>query len=168
RFNVTVFPYDTPADVIMDNKVKGILLSNGPGDPSHPAILKTTARTVSDLSTQIPIFGICLGNQITGVALGGKTYKMKFGHRGSNQPVKYEGRVFITSQNHGFAIDESSLEGKDLIANQINVNDGTVEGMEHTKLPIFTSQYHPEASPGPWDTSFLFDNFAKAAREAHR
>ncbi|MCL2296608.1 MAG: glutamine-hydrolyzing carbamoyl-phosphate synthase small subunit [Methanomassiliicoccaceae archaeon] len=167
-FNVTVFPYNTPADVIVDHKVKGILLSNGPGDPSHPAILKTTARTVADLSVQMPMFGICLGSQIVGVAMGGKTYKMKFGHRGSNQPVKYRGKVFITSQNHGFAVDENSLEGKDLIADQINVNDGTVEGLRHRDLPLFTSQYHPEASPGPWDTSFLFDEFAKAAKGGRR
>ena len=164
RFNVTVFPYDAPADVIADSKVKGIILSNGPGDPSHPIIIKTAARTVSDLSTQLPMFGVCLGDQIIGVALGGKTYKMKFGHRGSNQPVKYEGRVFITSQNHGFAIDESSLKGKDLTVNQINVNDGTVEGMKHNKLPIFTSQYHPEASPGAGDTSILYDHFAKMVK----
>ncbi|MDR0508300.1 MAG: glutamine-hydrolyzing carbamoyl-phosphate synthase small subunit [Candidatus Methanoplasma sp.] len=164
RFNVIVFPYDTPADVMVDHKIKGVLLSNGPGDPSHPEILRTTARTVADLSVQMPMFGICLGSQIVGVAMGGKTYKMKFGHRGSNQPVKYNGKVFITSQNHGFAVDENSLEGNDLIVNQVNVNDGTVEGLKHKNLPLFTSQYHPEASPGPWDTSFLFDEFAKAAK----
>jgi carbamoyl-phosphate synthase small subunit len=164
RFDVVVFPYDTPTDVITGYKVKGLILSDGPGDPSHPVILKTAARTVSDLSTQIPIFGMCLGSQVTGVALGGKTYKMKFGHRGSNQPVKYEGKVFITSQNHGFAIDESSLGGSDMIANQTNVNDGTVEGLKHKKLPIFTAQYHPEAAGGLGDTSFLYDIFAKAAK----
>ncbi len=167
RFNVTVFPYDTPADIIVDHKVKGVLLSNGPGDPSHPDILRTTARTVNDLSTQMPLFGICFGSQIVGLAMGGSTYKMKFGHHGSNQPVKYNNRVFITSQNHGFAVDENSLEGKDLIVDQTNVNDGTVEGLRHRDLPIFTSQYHPEASPGPWDTSFLFDKFAKVAKEGH-
>lgn len=167
RFNVISFPYDTPADVIMDHKVKGILVSNGPGDPAHPAIIKTTVRTVNDLSTQLPLFGICFGSQIVGIAMGGETYKMKFGHRGSNQPVKYDGRVFITSQNHGFAVDENSLEGKDLIIDQVNVNDGTVEGLKHRDLPIFTSQYHPEASPGPWDTSFLFDRFAKVTKEGH-
>lgn len=165
RFNVIAFPYDTPADVIMEHKVKGILVSNGPGDPAHPAIMGTAVKAISDLSTQIPIFGICFGSQIVGLAMGGETYKMKFGHRGSNQPVKYDGRVFITSQNHGFAVDENSLEGKDLIADQINVNDGTVEGLRHRDLPIFTSQYHPEASPGPWDTSFLFDRFAKVTKE---
>jgi len=164
RFNVIVFPYNTPADVIMEHKVKGILVSNGPGDPSHPEILKTTAKAVLDLSSMIPMFGICLGSQIISVALGGKTYKMKFGHRGSNQPVRFDGKVYVTSQNHGFAVDEDSLKGKDLIANQINVNDGTVEGIKHKDLPIFTSQYHPEASPGPWDTSFLFDIFAKEAK----
>ena len=165
RFNVVVFPYDTPADVIMDSKVKGVLLSNGPGDPAHPAILRTTAKTVNDLSTQLPLFGICFGSQIVGIAMGGKTYKMKFGHRGCNQPVKYQGRVYITSQNHGFAVDDHSLDGKDMIVDQVNVNDGTVEGLRHRDLPIFTSQYHPEASPGPWDTSFLFDKFAKVTKE---
>jgi len=162
-----MFPYDTPADVIVDSKVQGVLLSNGPGDPSHPAILKTTARTVSDLSTQLPLYGICFGNQVTAIALGGKTYKMKFGHHGCNQPVKYGNRVYITSQNHEFAVDENSLEGKDMMADQINVNDGTVEGLRHRDLPIFTSQYHPEASPGPWDTAFLFDRFGKVIKEGH-
>ncbi|MDR2846367.1 MAG: glutamine-hydrolyzing carbamoyl-phosphate synthase small subunit, partial [Candidatus Methanoplasma sp.] len=165
RFDVTIFPYDTPADVIMDHKVKGVLLSNGPGDPAHPAILKTTAKTVKDLSVQVPMFGICFGSQIVGIAMGGTTYKMKFGHRGCNQPVKYEGRVYITSQNHGFAVDEHSLDGKDLIVDQVNVNDGSVEGLKHKDLPLFTCQYHPEASPGPWDTSFLFDKFAKTVKE---
>ncbi|MDR3205866.1 MAG: glutamine-hydrolyzing carbamoyl-phosphate synthase small subunit [Candidatus Methanoplasma sp.] len=165
RFDVTVFPYDTPADVILDSGVKGVLLSNGPGDPAHPAILGGTAKTVRDLSSELPLFGICFGNQVVGLALGGSTYKLKFGHRGCNQPVKYEGKVFITSQNHGFAVDEHSLDGTGLIADQFNVNDGTVEGMRHKDLPIFTCQYHPEASPGPWDTAFLFDRFAKVAKE---
>jgi carbamoyl-phosphate synthase small subunit len=168
RFNVTVFPYDTPADVILDHKVKGIIISNGPGDPSHPMILNTAARTVADLSAGMPVLGICLGSQIVAAAMGGKTYKMKFGHRGSNLSVRYDGRVFITSQNHGFAVDGSSLEGKDLIADQINVNDSTVEGFRHRDLPIFASQYRPEVSPGPWDTSFLLEKFAKAAKEGRR
>jgi carbamoyl-phosphate synthase small subunit len=167
RFDVTVFPYDTTADIIMSHKVKGVLLSNGPGDPAHPAILKTTAKTVEDLAVQIPLFGICFGSQITGIAMGGTTYKMKFGHRGCNQPVKYDGRVYITSQNHGFAVDEHSLDGKDLVVDQVNVNDGSVEGLKHKNLPLFTCQYHPEASPGPWDTAFLFDKFAKAVKEGH-
>lgn len=165
RFNLVTFPYDTPADVIADSGVQGVLISNGPGDPSHPAILNSTVKTISDLSTQMPLFGICFGSQLISIAMGGSTYKLKFGHRGCNQPVKYDGRVYITSQNHGFAVDENSLEGTDLIVNQINVNDGSVEGVEHKNLPIFTSQYHPEASPGPWDTSFLFDKFAHMIKE---
>ena len=165
RFNVITFPYDTPADVILASKVGGVLLSNGPGDPNHPEIAKTTARTIGDLSAHLPLFGICFGNQVICQALGGKTYKMKFGHHGCNQPVKYEGRVYITSQNHEFAVDEGSLAGTGLIADQFNVNDGTVEGLKHRDLPIFTSQYHPEASPGPWDTTFLFDKFGKMVKE---
>lgn len=168
RFNVITFPYDTPAQVIIDSGVKGVLISNGPGDPSHPEMLKTTARTVGDLSTQVPLMGICYGSQMMALGLGGKTYKMKFGHRGANQPVKYEGKVYVTSQNHGFAVDADSLDGTDLIVDQINVNDGSVEGIRHKDLPIFTSQYHPEASPGPWDTSFLFDKFKKNVEGAKR
>ncbi len=165
RFNVVAFPYDTPADVILASKVSGVLLSNGPGDPNQPDVVRTTAKTIRDLSTEMPLFGICFGNQVICQALGGKTYKMKFGHHGCNQPVKYEGRVYITSQNHEFAVDEASLAGTGLVADQFNVNDGTVEGLRHTELPIFTSQYHPEASPGPWDTTFLFDKFGKMVKE---
>ncbi|MDD4668836.1 MAG: glutamine-hydrolyzing carbamoyl-phosphate synthase small subunit [Candidatus Methanomethylophilus sp.] len=165
RYDVIMFPYDTPADVITESGVKGVLVSNGPGDPAQPVILKTTVRTVASLTEQLPVYGICFGNQLTALALGGKTYKMKFGHRGCNQPVKYEGRVFITSQNHGFAVDADSLKGTGLIADQFNVNDGTVEGMRHENLPVFTTQYHPEASPGPWDTAFVFDRFGQVIQE---
>ncbi len=165
RFNLLTFPYDTPADVILESGVKGVLISNGPGDPSHPDIVATTVRTIRDLSSQMPMFGICYGSQLIGIAMGGSTYKLKFGHRGCNQPVKYGDRVYITSQNHGFAVDENSLEGTGLIVDQVNVNDGSVEGVRHRDLPIFTSQYHPEASPGPWDTSFLFDKFGKMIKE---
>ncbi|MBR4227106.1 MAG: glutamine-hydrolyzing carbamoyl-phosphate synthase small subunit [Candidatus Methanomethylophilaceae archaeon] len=168
RFDVVQFPYDTPADVIIESGVKGILVTNGPGDPSHPAIGRTVVKAISDLSSQMPIYGICYGSQVIARALGATTYKMKFGHRGCNQPVKYEGRVYITSQNHGYAVDEASLEGTGLVADQINVNDGTVEGVRHRDLPIFTSQYHPEASPGPTDTAFLFDRFARMIKEAKR
>ena len=166
RFNVKLFPYDTPAQAIIDSGVKGVMISNGPGDPAHPEIVKTVVKAINDLSTQIPMMGICYGSQLIALGLGGKTYKMKFGHRGENQPVKFEGRVYITSQNHGFAVDEKSLEGTGLVVNQVNVNDGTVEGVKHKDLPIFTSQYHPEASPGPMDTTFLFDRFKKMIEEA--
>lgn len=168
RYNVVSFPYDTPADVIIESGVQGVLISNGPGDPAHPDIAKTTVRTVSDLSTQLPLFGICFGSQLIGIAMGGLTYKLKFGHRGCNQPVKCDNRVYITSQNHGFAVDEHSLDGTGLIVNQTNVNDGSVEGVVHKDLPIFTSQYHPEASPGPCDTSYLFDWFSKIIKQEGR
>ena len=129
--------------------------------PSHPAILNSTVKTIQDLSTQLPLFGICFGSQLIGIAMGGSTYKLKFGHRGCNQPVKYNGRVYITSQNHGFAVDAESLDGTDVEVSQINVNDGSVEGIRHKNLPIFTCQYHPEARGGPLDTGFLFDDFGK-------
>ncbi len=166
RFNVKLFPYDTPAQAIIDSGVRGVMISNGPGNPSHPDIMKTVVKAIGDLSTQLPMMGICYGSQLIALGMGGKTYKMKFGHRGENQPVKFEGRVFITSQNHGFAVDEKSLEGTGLIVNQVNVNDGTVEGVMHKDLPIFTCQYHPEAAPGPRDTTFLFDRFRKMIEEA--
>ena len=167
RFDVIVFPYDTAADIIIENKVKGVVISAGPGDPSHPALTKTTVKTISDLSSQLPIFGTSLGGQLIAVAMGGKTHKMKFGHHGSNQPVRCEGKVYITSQNHCFAINENS-PGKDMIADQVNVNDGSVEGIKHKKLPIFTTEYLPTASIEPWDTSFLYDKFAKAAKEGRK
>jgi len=166
RFNVKLFPYDTPAQAIIDSGVKGVMISNGPGDPAHPEIVNTVVKAIKDLASQKPMMGICYGSQLIALGLGGKTYKMKFGHRGENQPVKFEGRVFITSQNHGFAVDEKSLEGTGLVVNQVNVNDGTVEGVMHKDLPIFTSQYHPEACPGPMDTTFLFDRFKKMIEEA--
>ena len=161
RFDVTVFPYNTRADVIAGHKIKGLIVSDGPGDPSHPEIIKTSVKTISELSAHMPIFGTGLGGQVVAVATGAKTYKMKFGHRGSNQPVKCGSKVFITSQNHGFAIDDGSLGGKDLTIEQTNVNDGTIEGMIHRDLPIFTSQYLPDASG---DTSFLYERFEKAIK----
>lgn len=163
-FNVVMFPYDTPADVISESKVQGLLVSNGPGNPSHPNVMKGPVKTISVLSAEMPIMGICLGHQITALAFGGETYKMKFGHRGCNQPVSYDGRVYITSQNHGFAVNAESLEGTGLIADQFNINDRSVEGMKHKDLHVFTSQYHPEAHPGPHDTSFLFRKFSDVVR----
>lgn len=157
-FKVQVVPATTPAAEALKYKPAGIFLSNGPGDP---AALDYIVREVKSLvDTGIPIFGICLGHQILGQALGGKTFKLKFGHRGGNQPVKdlASGKVEITSQNHGFAVDPKSLPS-DVCVDRINLNDQTVEGMRHRTKPILCVQYHPEASPGPHDSSPLFDEF---------
>jgi carbamoyl-phosphate synthase small subunit len=159
-FKVQVVPATTPASEALKFKPAGIFLSNGPGDPSAVGY---AIRAVGDLvKTGIPIFGICLGHQILGLAFGGKTFKLKFGHRGANQPVKdlESGRVEITSQNHGFAVDPASLPSE-VGVNRINLNDQTVEGMRHKKRPIYCVQYHPEASPGPHDSTLLFDEFRK-------
>jgi len=159
-FKVQVVPATTTAEDALKYKPAGIFLSNGPGDP---AALGYAVKTVSDLvKKDIPIFGICLGHQLLGQAFGGKTFKLKFGHRGGNQPVKdlETGRVEITSQNHGFAVDAKSLPS-DVSVNRINLNDQTVEGMRHKQKPIYCVQYHPEASPGPHDSSPLFAEFRK-------
>ncbi|MCU0861422.1 MAG: glutamine-hydrolyzing carbamoyl-phosphate synthase small subunit [Methanomassiliicoccales archaeon] len=164
RFSLTVVPYDVDPSFFRDHHVDGVMLSNGPGDPAHPTIQETTVRTLRAIKDDHPIMGVCFGNQLIARAFGGTTYKLKFGHRGVNQPVKYKDRVFITSQNHGFAVDPDSLP-PELEVSMVNVNDGTVEGLRHKELPIFSAQYHPEASPGPKDTSFLFDEFAKLLEE---
>ncbi len=157
-FKVRVVPATTPAADVLALRPAGVFLSNGPGDPSA---LGYAVRAVSDLvNSGIPIFGICLGHQILGQAFGGRTFKLKFGHRGANQPVKdlNSGRVEITSQNHGFAVDPKSLP-PEVTVDRINLNDGTVEGMRHRKKPVFCVQYHPEASPGPHDSAPLFGEF---------
>ena len=157
-FEVLVVPATTDAGTIMAMAPDGLFLSNGPGDPEPVTYGVETTR---ELLGRLPIFGICLGNQILGLALGGRTYKLKFGHRGANQPVKNlsTGKVEITSQNHGFAVDMDSL-GKDVVeVTHINLNDNTVEGIRHRSLPAFAVQYHPEASPGPHDAAYLFDQF---------
>ncbi|MGC3961556.1 MAG: glutamine-hydrolyzing carbamoyl-phosphate synthase small subunit [Verrucomicrobiota bacterium] len=157
-FKVQVLPATATATEALKHKPAGIFLSNGPGDPSA---LNYAVNTVSELTkTGIPIFGICLGHQILGQALGGKTFKLKFGHRGGNQPVKdlESGKVEITSQNHGFAVDAKSLPS-DVAVHRINLNDQTVEGLRHKTKPIFCVQYHPEASPGPHDSTPLFAEF---------
>jgi carbamoyl-phosphate synthase small subunit len=157
-FKVQVLPATTPAKEALKHKPAGIFLSNGPGDPEA---LKYAVKTVHELvQSGVPIFGICLGHQILGLAFGGKTFKLKFGHRGANQPVKdlETGRVEITSQNHGFAVDANSLPDE-VAVNRINLNDQTVEGLRHKKKPIYCVQYHPEASPGPHDSKPLFAEF---------
>lgn len=155
---LTVVPADTKADEIMAMNPDGIFLSNGPGDPKDvPEVIEEVKKLIG----KKPMFGICLGHQLICLALGANTYKLKFGHRGSNQPVKnlLNGRVHISSQNHGYAVEEASLKELPLEVTHINVNDGTVEGMRHTSLPLFSVQYHPEASPGPDDNMYLFDQF---------
>ncbi|MBO6245197.1 MAG: glutamine-hydrolyzing carbamoyl-phosphate synthase small subunit [Anaerovibrio sp.] len=157
---LTVVPADTKADEIMAMNPDGIFLSNGPGDPKDvPEVIEEVKKLIG----KKPMFGICLGHQLISLALGANTYKLKFGHRGSNPPVKnlLNGRVHISSQNHGYAVEEASLKELPLEVTHINVNDGTVEGMRHTSLPLFSVQYHPEASPGPDDNMYLFDQFWK-------
>ena len=136
----------------------GVFLSNGPGDP-EPVVY--AVETIQDLLGEFPMFGICLGHQILGLALGGRTYKLKFGHRGINQPVKNldTGKIEVTSQNHGFVVDIDSLKHQDVEITHVNLNDGTLEGFRHTTYPLFAVQYHPEASPGPHDAGYLFKNF---------
>jgi carbamoyl-phosphate synthase small subunit len=157
-FATQVLPATATATEVLAHKPAGIFLSNGPGDPAALDYIVREVKTLLD--TGIPIFGICLGNQILGQAFGGKTFKLKFGHRGGNQPVKdlESGKVEITSQNHGFAVDPKSLPS-DVVVNRINLNDQTVEGLRHKTKPVFCVQYHPEASPGPHDSTPLFAEF---------
>jgi len=156
--DLTVVPATTTAREILAMNPDGIMLSNGPGDPKDVPFAIETVRSLID---QKPIFGICLGHQILGLAMGADTYKLKFGHRGANHPVKdlNTGRVNITSQNHGYAVKEDSLNEKDIRVTHRNINDSTIEGMEHKYLPVFSVQYHPEASPGPTDSKYLFKRF---------
>jgi carbamoyl-phosphate synthase small subunit len=157
---VTVLPPDTTPEEIMKHRPDGLFISNGPGDP---AALDYAVKPIAAVLDKVPTFGICLGHQLLGRAIGATTYKLKFGHRGGNQPVMNldTGRVEITSQNHGFAVDQKSLESKGGVVTHINLNDNTVEGFRHSKLPVFSVQYHPEASPGPHDASYLFDAFVE-------
>lgn len=155
---VTVLPPETSAEEILNHKPDGLFVSNGPGDP---AVLDYAVKPLRGAMGKVPIFGICLGHQLLGRAIGASTYKLKFGHRGANQPVKNldTGRVEITSQNHGFAVDQASLEARGGVVTHLNLNDNTVEGFRHKDLPVFSVQYHPEASPGPHDAAYLFDAF---------
>ncbi len=161
--STTVYPCATPPEAILEARPDGVAFSPGPGDPTHLDYVVNTARAL--LGKQ-PLFGICLGNQIVGKAFGAGTFKLPFGHRGSNHPVKdlVTGRVTITSQNHGYAVDPAGLDRTGLEVSHLNLNDGTVEGLRHRELPVFTIQYHPEASPGPRDSAYLFEEFVAAMR----
>ncbi|MDG0871377.1 carbamoyl phosphate synthase small subunit [Paenibacillus thiaminolyticus] len=167
--DVVVVPHDTTADEIRRLRPDGIQLSNGPGDPKN---VPHAVNTVRELIGEFPLFGICLGHQIFALACGADTGRLKFGHRGGNHPVKElaTNRCYITSQNHGYTVVEESVKGTDLQVTHINNNDKTIEGLKHATAPAFSVQYHPEASPGPYDSSYLFDQFLDMIREhqSHR
>jgi carbamoyl-phosphate synthase small subunit len=165
--DVTVVPATTSAADALALKPDGVFLSNGPGDPEPCTYAIEAARRI--MEKEVPLFGICLGHQILGLACGGKTFKLKFGHRGANHPVKNlkTGQVEVTSQNHGFSVDPEAFQRPELVLTHVNLNDGTVEGFRHRDLPVISVQYHPEASPGPHDSHYLFGDFV-AMMEARR
>ena len=165
--NVTVVPYNTTAEEIKFMKPDGVFLSNGPGDPED---VTEVIETVRALKGEIPIFGICLGHQIVSLAYGAKTYKLKFGHRGGNHPVKNlkTGKIEITSQNHSYAVDAASVENTPLEITHMNILDNTVEGVEYAEDKVFSVQYHPESAPGPQDSSYLFDKFIDSMKEGKK
>ncbi len=160
NIEVTVYPANTSTQEILSDNPNGIFLSNGPGDPAE---LTEIIENIKTLIGRKPMFGICLGHQLISLALGGKTTRLKYGHRGTNHPVKdlNHDRVYITSQNHGYVVEEDSLNKEEIEITHINLNDGSIEGIRHKELPLFSVQFHPEASPGPQDTAYLFEDFLK-------
>jgi carbamoyl-phosphate synthase small subunit len=161
---VTVVPAETSAEDVFDLKPDGVFLSNGPGDPEP---VDYAVRAIRKFLGRVPVFGICLGHQLTGIALGGKTYKLKFGHHGGNHPVKNNltGKVEITAHNHNFAVDPDSINADEVELTHVDLNDQTLEGLRHKTLPLFSVQYHPEAAPGPHDSNYLFHDFRRMMEE---
>ncbi len=164
---VTVVPAQTTADEVMSLKPNGVFLSNGPGDPEP---VDYAVQAIRDMMGRVPVFGICLGHQLCGLALGGKTYKLKFGHHGGNHPVRNNatGKVEITAHNHNFAVDPDSINANEVELTHVDLNDNTLEGLRHKTLPLFSVQYHPEAAPGPHDSHYLFRDFRKMMEEWKR
>lgn len=164
--DVIILPWDSSFEVIKEYSPHGVLLSNGPGDPK--SVSEIVGPTIKKIQETYPLFCICMGHQLFALANGAQTEKMKFGHRGANHPVKdlFRDRVYITSQNHGYHVVKDSVDHTDLEVTQVNLNDGSVEGLRHKKYPAFSVQYHPEAAPGPEDTHFLFDEFLNSMRKS--